>query len=37
VEAKLARVKREPALVQMERDIKKAAAYFPKESLQGTQ
>ena len=37
VEVELARVKRELALVRMERDIlKKAAAYFAKESLQGT-
>ena len=36
-EAELARVKRELALVRMERDIlKKAAAYFAKESLHGT-
>jgi len=37
VELELARLKRELALVRMERDIlKKAAAYFAKESLQGT-
>jgi transposase len=37
VEAELARVKRELAMVKMERDIlKKAAAYFAKESLSGT-
>jgi transposase len=37
MEAELARVKRELALVRMERDIlKKAAAYFAKESLHGT-
>ena len=37
VEMELARVKRELALVRMERDIlKKAAAYFAKESLHGT-
>jgi transposase len=37
LEVELARVKRELAIVQMERDIlKKAAAYFAKESLQGT-
>jgi transposase len=37
VEIELARVKRELALVRMERDIlKKAAAYFAKESLHGT-
>jgi len=37
VEVELARVKRELALVRMERDIlKKAAAYFAKESLHGT-
>lgn len=37
VEMELARVKRELALTRMERDIlKKAAAYFAKESLQGT-
>jgi transposase len=36
-EVELARVKRELALVRMERDIfKKAAAYFAKESLHGT-
>ena len=36
VEMELARVKRELALVRMERDIlKKAAAYFAKESLHG--
>jgi len=36
-EVELARVKREVALVRMERDIlKKAAAYFAKESLHGT-
>jgi transposase len=37
MEVELARVKRELALVRMERDIlKKAAAYFAKESLPGT-
>jgi transposase len=37
VEMELARVKRELAIVKMERDIlKKAAAYFAKESLPGT-
>jgi transposase len=37
VEMELHRVKRELALVKMERDIlKKAAAYFAKESLPGT-
>ena len=37
VEAELARVKRELAITKMERDIlKKAAAYFAKESLHGT-
>jgi transposase len=37
VEVELARVKRELSLVRMERDIlKKAAAYFAKESLHGT-
>ena len=37
VEVELARVKRELVLVKMERDIlKKAAAYFAKESLHGT-
>lgn len=37
VEVELARVKRELATVKMERDIlKKAAAYFAKESLPGT-
>ena len=37
VEMELARVKRELAQVKMERDIlKKAAAYFAKESLPGT-
>jgi transposase len=37
VEMELARVKRELAEVKMERDIlKKAAAYFAKESLPGT-
>lgn len=37
VEAELARVKRELAEVKQERDLlKKAAAYFAKESLQGT-
>ena len=37
VEMELAQVKRELAIVKMERDIlKKAAAYFAKESLQGT-
>ena len=37
LEMELARVKRELADVKMERDIlKKAAAYFAKESLQGT-
>ena len=37
VEMELARIKRELALVKMERDIlKKAAAYFAKESLPGT-
>ncbi len=37
MEVELARVKRELALVRMERDIlKKAAAYFAKESLHGT-
>jgi len=36
-ELELARVRREPAEVKMERDIlKKAAAYFAKESLPGT-
>jgi transposase len=38
IEMELARVKRELAEVRMERDIlKKAAAYFAKESLPGTQ
>jgi transposase len=37
LEVELAQVKRELALVKMERDIlKKAAAYFAKESLHGT-
>jgi transposase len=37
VEIELARVKRELAVTRMERDIlKKAAAYFAKESLHGT-
>jgi transposase len=37
VEMELARVKRELAIVKMERDIlKKATAYFAKESLPGT-
>jgi transposase len=37
VEVELARVKKELATVRMERDIlKKAAAYFAKESLPGT-
>jgi transposase len=37
VEMELARVKRELAIVKMEHDIlKKAAAYFAKESLPGT-
>jgi transposase len=37
VELELARAKRELAMVRMERDIlKKAAAYFAKESLHGT-
>ena len=37
VEVELARVKRELTIVKMERDIlKKAAAYFAKESLPGT-
>jgi transposase len=37
IERELARVKRELSLARMERDIlKKAAAYFAKESLQGT-
>ena len=37
VEVELARVKRELAITKMERDIlKKAAAYFAKESLPGT-
>lgn len=37
VEIELARTKRELAMVRMERDIlKKAAAYFAKESLPGT-
>jgi transposase len=37
VEMELARVKRELAIVKMERDLlKKAAAYFAKESLPGT-
>ena len=37
IEMELARTKREPAEVKMERDIlKKAAAYFAKESLPGT-
>ena len=37
VEMELARTKKELAVVQMERDIlKKAAAYFAKESLPGT-
>jgi transposase len=37
IERELAKVKRELALTKMERDIlKKAAAYFAKESLQGT-
>jgi len=37
VEVELARVKRELAVTRMERDIlKKAAAYFAKESLPGT-
>ena len=36
-DVELARVKRELEIVKMERDIlKKAAAYFAKESLQGT-
>lgn len=38
IELELARVKRENAILKMERDIlKKAAAYFAKESLPGTQ
>jgi transposase len=38
VEMELARTKRELAVVKMERDIlKKAAAYFARESLPGTQ
>ena len=37
IEVELARVKRELAITKMERDLlKKAAAYFAKESLQGT-
>ena len=37
IEVELAKVKRELTLVRMERDIlKKAAAYFAKESLPGT-
>jgi transposase len=37
LEVELARVKRELAITRMERDIlKKAAAYFAKESLHGT-
>jgi len=37
LEVELARVKRELAIAQMERDtLKKAAAYFAKESLHGT-
>ncbi len=37
IERELARVKRELSLARMERDIlKKAAAYFAKESLHGT-
>ena len=37
VEVELAKVKRELVVVRMERDIlKKAAAYFAKESLPGT-
>ena len=37
IEVELARLKRELAEVKMERDIlKKAAAYFAKESLRGT-
>jgi len=37
IESELVRVKRELALAKMERDIlKKAAAYFAKESLPGT-
>ena len=37
IERELAKVKRELSLARMERDIlKKAAAYFAKESLQGT-
>jgi len=37
VESELAKVKRELSLARMERDIlKKAAAYFAKESLHGT-
>ena len=37
VEMELARIKKELAIVKMERDIlKKAAAYFAKESLPGT-
>ena len=37
VEMELARTKKEPAEVKMERDIlKKAAAYFARESLPGT-
>ena len=37
IERELARVKRELSLAKMERDIlKKAAAYFAKESLHGT-
>ena len=37
VEAELVKVKRELAVTRMERDIlKKAAAYFAKESLPGT-
>ena len=38
IERELAKVKRELSLARMERDIlKKAAAYFAKESLHGTQ
>jgi transposase len=37
IEAELARVKRELAITKIKRDLlKKAAAYFAKESLQGT-
>ena len=37
IESELAKVKRELSLARMERDIlKKAAAYFAKESLEGT-